>query len=107
MGHIYIRGKMDFDVTLYHAWVIQKLKGGETGESFWAFIGYLAESVKFWKTLGFMSWQKKFSWKVVVQSAANMNVLTCLALEVVNWFMALAILTGLVDGVVVLDHRAH
>ena len=42
-----------------------------------------------------------------MQSAANMNVLTCLALEVVNWFMALAILTGLVDGVVVLDHRAH
>ena len=50
-----------------------------TWQSLWSFLKVSG----FWL---FMSWQKKFSWKVV----ANMNV----ALEVVNWFMALAILTG-------------
>ena len=47
MGHIYIRGKMDFDVTLYHAWVIQtqkRLKESHfelllgTWQSLWSFL---------------------------------------------------------------------
>ena len=61
------------------------------GESFWAFIGYLTKSVKFSESLRLLTLYE-LTEKILMKGCctANMNV----ALEVVNWFMALAILTG-------------
>ena len=51
MGHIYIRGKMDFDVTLYHAWVIQTQRRRDWRRvilSFYWVLGKVCEV--FWKS---------------------------------------------------------